>query len=84
MQKLKLSPKQIRELQKKHGIENLLQPSPEEAKKVASLDFLCDFLFEGSRKWEKPPERDEVEDMDFREILDAWQNFMKVDAGGNG
>jgi hypothetical protein len=88
MKKLKLTIKQIRGLQEKHGVKNLLSPGPEDAAKLASLDFLVDMYYEGSRSWTgdtgAAPSRDEVEETDFRELLEAVQGFLSGKAEGNG
>lgn len=83
MQPLKLTVRQIRNLQEKHGIPNLLVPGQENADKVANVAFLADFCLEGSRKWQNPPAPEDVEEMDFRELLAAFQAFMST-AEGNG
>lgn len=83
MHKLKLTPKQIRELQEKHGIKNLLNPG-DDAPKMATIDFLTDITFEGSRKWESPPSKEAVEDMDVGEMLAATKSFFSGDSQGNG
>lgn len=84
MQKLKLTPKQIRELQKKHEIKNLLNPGPEDAPKLATIEFLTGFTFEGSRKWETPPTLEQIEDFDVGEMLVATKAFLSGEAAGNG
>ncbi|MCW1916796.1 hypothetical protein OJ996_24625 [Luteolibacter sp. GHJ8] len=81
---LKLSIKQIKGLQEKHGIANLLQPSAEDATKVANAGFLVDFYFEGSRKLENAPSIEEIEDMDVAELIGAYQGYFKQAVGGNG
>ena len=81
--KLRLSVKQLRELQSKHGIANLLQPSAEDAAKLANLDFLVDFYYEGSRSLgEAAPSKEAVEEVDFSELLGAVQSFLKGDSSG--
>jgi len=82
MQKLKLTPKQIRELQEKHQIKNLLNPG-DDAPKMATVDFLTDITFEGSRKWESPPSKEQVEEFDVGEMLTATKDFFGGDSSGN-
>jgi hypothetical protein len=76
MPKLKLTVKKIREMQTRFEIPNLLQPGPEDAKKVANVDFLAAYYFEGSRKWEKPPTEDDIEELDFAELFAAFGDSM--------
>lgn len=80
--KLKLTVRAIRALQEKHGISNLLQPTAEDAVKMACLDFLSDFYFDGSRSWEKPPSREEVEDTGISDILAAVKALLSGEAPG--
>lgn len=84
MQKLKLTPKQVREIQEKHDIKNLLNPGPEDAPKLATIEFLSDFTFEGSRKWESAPTPEQIEDFDVGEMLVATKAFLSGDTQGNG
>jgi len=84
MPKLKLNVRQIRQLQEKHGIPNLLVPGPENTDKVANVSFLADFYFEGSRSWGKEaPKAEAIEEMDLRDLLAAFQAYMSP-AEGNG
>lgn len=84
MPKLKLNVRQIRQLQEKHGIPNLLVPGPENTDKVANVTFLADFYFEGSRSWGKEaPTVEAIEEMDLRDLLAAFQAYMSP-AEGNG
>lgn len=83
MQKLKLTPRQIRALQDKHGIKNLLNPG-EDGPKLATVEFLVDFTFEGSRKWDSAPTVEAVEEFDVGEMLAATKAFLSGDAQGNG
>ena len=84
MPKLKLNVRQIRQLQEKHGIPNLLVPGPENTDKVANVTFLADFYYEGSRSWGKDaPTVDAIEEMDLRDLLAAFQAYMSP-AEGNG
>jgi hypothetical protein len=87
MHKLKLNVRQIKGLQEKHGIPNLLMPAPEEAAKMANVDFLTDFCYEGSRSWEPAPSRGDLEEFDLSEMIEAFQGYMnpgKKGAAGNG
>lgn len=81
--KLKLTVKQLRGLQEKHGIANLLNPG-EDAPKVASLDFLTDAYYEGSRKWERPPTKEEIEELEFADLVGPVKAFLSGEGAGNG
>lgn len=80
---LKLSVKQIKELQKKHGIANLLQPGTEDAAKLVNVEFLTDFYYEGSRKFETPPTRESIDEMEVAELIEGFQGFFKQGSEGN-
>ena len=82
---MKLTVKQIKALQQKHGIENLLNPGTENAGKIANVDFLVDFYYEGCRSFQDPPTREMIEELDLRELLAAFEDYMnpKKPAGGN-
>jgi hypothetical protein len=71
MKALILTMRVIRSLQERHAITNLLQPTDGDAKKMANLDFLADFYYEGSRSWDPAPSREEVEDTPISEVLAA-------------
>lgn len=77
---LSLKVRQVRTLQKKHGIQNLLNPTPEDGPKLANVDFLIDLYFEGSRSWEKPPTLEALEDLDVKaELFPAVKRFLGTD-----
>ncbi|MEK7952785.1 hypothetical protein [Luteolibacter soli] len=83
-QRLKLTVRAIRAIQKKHGIENLLQPKPEDEAKMANLDFLVDFYFEGSRGWDNAPTIEQVEDVEIGDLSNAVKAvFNGAPAEGN-
>jgi hypothetical protein len=69
--KISLKVRQIRELQAKHGISNLLQPTAEDAQKMASIDVLPDLYFEGTRANENAPSREEIEELDLSELMEG-------------
>lgn len=81
--KLKLTVKQLRGMQEKHGISNLLNPG-EDAPKVASLDFLTDAYYEGSRRWETPPTKEDIEELEFGDLVGPVKAFLSGESGGNG
>ena len=82
--RLKLTVRAIRSLQEKHGIANLLQATADDVAKMATLDFLVDFYFEGSLKWEAPPSKDDIEDLDIAELSAAVQSAIAGEpAAGN-
>jgi hypothetical protein len=81
---LELKVRVIREMQEKHGIGNLLQPTAEDAGKMATLDFLADFYYYGSRSWDAAPSREEIEDLPISEILAAVKAVLSGGAEGNG
>jgi hypothetical protein len=82
MKPLKLTVRAIRVLQETHGISNLLQPTEADAVKMACLDFLASFCYEGSRSWENPPSREEVEDFEIGAILKAVKDVLSGEAPG--
>lgn len=82
MKPLKLTVRSIRALQNEHGISNLLQPTAEDAEKMACLDFLASFCYEGSRSWEKPPSREDVEEFEIGAILKAVKDVLSGEAPG--
>lgn len=71
--KLKLKVSQLRALQKKHGLENILQPSAEDLKKMLSLDFLTDFVTAGTSHWETKPDVEEMELHELTGYFKGWQ-----------
>lgn len=79
---LKLTVRVIRALQEKHGISNLLKPTPEDGEKMATADFLIDLNYEGSRSWENAPTRDELEDVDIVELLTAAKAALSGESPG--
>ena len=80
--KLKLTVRSIRALQEKHGISNLLQPTAEDAVKMACLDFLVAFYYEGSRSWSPAPDRPAIEDVELSELLGAVKAALSGEAPG--
>lgn len=84
MKALKLTVRAIRSLQEKHGIRNLLAPGPEDAVKLADLDFLVAAYYEGSRSWEPAPTREEIEDVALPDLLAAVKGALSGTAEGNG
>ncbi|MDB6078757.1 MAG: hypothetical protein JWO82_2504 [Akkermansiaceae bacterium] len=79
--KLKLKMRQIKALQEKHKIANLLQP---DTKEIASADALVDIYFEGSRHWPEPPSMEAIEEMDFHELIDALKAMYSDAPGAEG
>lgn len=77
-QKLNLTVRQIRSIQEKHGIANLLAPTPEEAMKMANIDVLSDIYFEGTRRHENAPTREQIEDLTSEEIVTAVQGLFSA------
>jgi hypothetical protein len=83
-QPLKLTVRALRALQSKHGIVNLLQATAEDVAKMATLDFLVDFYYEGSRKWDPAPSMEEIEDIDIKELSASVQAVLSGEpAAGN-
>ena len=80
--KLKLTVRAIRALQEKHGISNLLQPTAEDAEKMATVDFLVDFYYQGSRSWDPAPEMDAIEEVEISELLAAVKSALSGEAPG--
>jgi predicted transport protein len=76
-QRLELKVRQVRELQTKHGISNLLAPTPEEAGKLANVDVLVDIYHEGSRSWENPPTMDAIEDLTTADLLEGVKSLWE-------
>lgn len=82
MKPLKITPRAIRALQEKHGISNLLQPAPEDGVKMATVDFLVDFTYEGSRSWENPPAVEAIEEFEIGEMVAAVKGALSGEAPG--
>ena len=78
-QRLELKVRQVRELQRKHGISNLLAPTPEEAGKLASVDVLVDIFHEGSRSWAEPPTMDAIEDLTTADLLEGVKSLWEAE-----
>lgn len=69
MAKLKLKVRQVRDVQKRHGIVNLLAMKPEDAEKLLTVDALVDIYHEASRHFEDPPTVDAIEEMEVTDIV---------------
>lgn len=82
MKPLKITPRAIRALQEKHGISNLLQPSAEDGVKMATVDFLVDFTYEGSRSWDAPPPAEAIEEFEIGEMVAAVKGALSGEAPG--
>lgn len=81
-QPLKITPRAIRALQTKHGISNLLQPTAADGEKMATVDFLVDFTYEGSRSWDQPPAVEAVEEIEIGEMLTAVKAALSGESPG--
>lgn len=84
--KLSLKIRQIRSLQQRYGIGNLLRPSPEDAAKFADLDFLVDLYYEGTRGMgDEAPTMEAIEEMTIEELAEAQRELFEGKAAeGNG
>jgi len=71
--KIVLKVRQLRALQKTHGISNLLKPTPEDAEKMLNLDFLCDAVKQGLEGQTDAPD---VEEMELSELLSLFRSFI--------
>ena len=76
--KLILKAGQIKALQKKHGIANLMNPGQDGAVLLTNVEVLTDIYFEGSRNWEKPPTVEEIDDKEPAELMEALQSIWQV------
>lgn len=68
-ERLQLKVSQVRALQTKHGISNLLAPGMEDAPKLANVDVLADIHVEGSKHWDTPLTIESVEDLTTDELM---------------
>lgn len=85
MKALKLTVRAIRALQTAHKIENLLAPGPEDAGKLATLGFLVDAFYEGSRSWgDEAPTMEAIEDLTLPDLLAAVKGALSGSTEGNG
>lgn len=85
MKALKLTVRAIRRLQEDHDIENLLAPGPKDAGNLATLGFLVDAYFEGSRCWgDEAPTREAIEDLTLPDLLAAVKGALSGTTEGNG
>ena len=82
--RLKINTRIIRDLQERFGISNLLAPTPEDATKLANLDLLNAAYYEGSRSWDTPPSKDDIEEIDLPDLVEAFKIALSGEKSGNG
>lgn len=75
--KIKLKVSQLRELQEKHGLSNILNPSADDSQKMLTLDFLTDFVKTGTAHLGKGAP--DVEDLDIKDLIAIFKGWNEKD-----
>ncbi len=78
-QKLILKIRQLRALQDDFGIENILQPSAEDMKKMLSIGFLTEFVSVGLSHLPEN-ERPDLDEMELSELVSYFKTWQSGEA----